>query len=285
MDSSHQAFTVAILGSGIGGLALAIGLLKQSVQCTIYEAAPRFDAVGAGIGLGPNALKSMQLMDEKFAKMYDNVKVGNTSPSRVHEQIEILGAEDGFGVKSGWHGGSVSHPDFTRSSAHRKALLDIMKSLIPDGVVQFNKRVVAVDQVAGKKVVLRFSDGQTTEADAVIGCDGIKGITRQVVLESQYPNEILAKYASTYVYRGIAPMDEASNILGSYAEDAKWYMMERKGWAMYPISEGKEVNMVAFMYDDKPWVGEQAQKDVPRELMESEFEGFDVRLKQMLRVN
>jgi salicylate hydroxylase len=284
MDSQHQAFSIAIIGSGIGGLALAIGLLKQNVQCTIYEAAPKFDAVGAGIGLGPNALRSMQMMDEKFAAMYDKVKVGNTSPERVHEQFEILGAEEGLGEKDGWHGGSVSHPDFTRSSAHRKALLDIMKSLIPDGIVQFNKRVFAIDQEGGKKVVIRFEDGQNSEVDAVIGCDGIKGMTRRVVLESRYPEEIPAKYANTYVYRGIAPMEEAREILGSYAEDAKWYMMEKKGWAMYPISKGTEINMVAFMHDEKPWTGEQVATQVTREEMEEEFEGFDERLKGVLKV-
>jgi salicylate hydroxylase len=108
MGSMHQAqpFTLAILGAGIGGLALSIGLRKQNVACTIYEAAPKFDAVGAGIGLGPNALKAMELMDPTFAKMYDAIKVGNTSPERLHEQIEILGAEEGFGTKRGWRGGS-----------------------------------------------------------------------------------------------------------------------------------------------------------------------------------
>lgn len=264
---------------------MAIGLLKQNVQCTIYEGAPRFDAVGAGIGLGPNALKAMHLMDEKFAEMYDEVKVGNTSTARLHEQFEILGAEEGLGVENGWFGGSVSHPDFTRSSAHRKALLEIMKSLVPAGIVKFNKRVVTLDQGIGKKVSIRFTDGEVVEVDAVIGCDGIKGMTRKTVLQRRYPEEVPLKYANTYVYRGIAPMEEAVKILGSYAEDAKWYMAEKKGWAMYPISGGKEVNMVAFMYDEKPWVGEQGTKEVSREEMESEFVNFDNRLKGMLEVS
>ena len=82
MGSHHQPFSLAILGPGIGGLALSIGLRRQNVQCTIYEAAPKFDAVGAGIGLGPNALKAMELMDPTFAKMYDPIKVGNTSKER-----------------------------------------------------------------------------------------------------------------------------------------------------------------------------------------------------------
>ncbi|KAF8851545.1 hypothetical protein BDZ45DRAFT_750571 [Acephala macrosclerotiorum] len=96
--SKHQ-FSLAIIGSGIGGLALAIGLLAQNVPCTIYEAAPKFDAVSAGIGLGPNVLKAMELMDPKFARLCDEVKVGDRSPARQHKQIEILSVEEGFGSK------------------------------------------------------------------------------------------------------------------------------------------------------------------------------------------
>jgi salicylate hydroxylase len=101
MGSVKPAISIAIIGSGIGGLALAIGLLKQNVDCAVYEAAPRFDAVGAGIGLGPNVLKEMGLMDEKFATLYDEIKVGNTSPERVHEHIEIPGTGEGLGLLKG----------------------------------------------------------------------------------------------------------------------------------------------------------------------------------------
>jgi salicylate hydroxylase len=272
--------SVAIIGAGIGGLALAIGLRKQQVPFTIYEGAAKFDAVGAGIGLGPNAMHAMHLMDEKFAAMYEAVKVGNTSPDRLHEQIEILSVEEGFGLTSTWMGGSVGHPDFERSSAHRKALLEIMKSLIPEGSVVFNKRVQNIEP-SGR---ITFQDGHVVEADVVVGCDGIKGISRRTVL-SKTPKEIPAKYVHSYVYRGIAPMDEAKTIIGSYAEDARWWMGHGKGWAMYPISGGKEANIVIFVHDKDSWVGEQAVRQVSREEMENEFAEFDQRLKALLKVS
>ena len=285
MGSVRQPCSIAIIGAGIGGIALAIGLLKQNVECTIYEAATKFDAVGAGIGLGPNALKAMELMDEKFAKLYDGIKVGNTSPERVHEQIEILGAEEGFGITGGWKGGSVGHPKFTRSSAHRKALLEVMKSLIPEGTVKFSKRVLSVDQSSGRHVVLKFEDGESVLVDAVVGCDGIKGISRRWVLESRFPEEVPAKYCNEYVYRGMTSMQNAKNVIGTYAEDARWFMKDGAGWAMYPISGGTEVNIVAFIQDEQPWQGEQAVREVTREDMELEFEGFDHRLRGLLQVS
>lgn len=284
MASIDSSISIALIGAGIGGLALAIGLVKQNVHCTIFESAAKFDAVGAGIGLGPNALRAMELMDEKFAKMYDEIKVGNTSPDRIHEQFEILGAEEGLGMKSGWHGGSVSHPRFTRSSAHRKALLEVMQSLVPEGTVQFHKRVSKIDQGAGK-VSLEFYDGTTFKFDVVIGCDGIKGMTRKTVLGSSYPEEVVSKYCNTYVYRGIAPMDQAKEIIGSYATDAKWFMQEGKGWAQYPITNGEELNIVAFIQDPNPWAGEHAAREVTREEMLSDFVGFDSRLVKLLDVS
>lgn len=223
-------------------------------------------------------------MDERFAQLYDEVKVGNTSPSRIHEQIEILGAEEGLGILTGWNGGSVGHPDFTRSSAHRKALLDIMKSLIPEGTVVFNKRVISLNE-EGKKVEIEFADGERMMVDAVIGCDGIKGMTRRAVLESRWPEEVPAKYCNEYVYRAITSMENAKAIIGEYAEDAKWYMMESKGVAMYPISKGKEVNIVVFVEDKKPWEGEQIATEVTREVMMKDLEGLDRRLLKLMDVS
>ncbi|PGH00356.1 hypothetical protein GX51_05855 [Blastomyces parvus] len=282
---TDPSFTIAIIGAGIAGLALAIGLRKQNVSYKIYEAAPQFDAVGAGIGIGPNALRAMALMDTHFANMYDKIKVGNACRDRLHEQFEILSAGQGFGALDGWHGGSVSHPNFERSSAHRKALLEVMSTFIPEGTVEFSKRVVRVEHVQGgkkKQVHLTFFDGDTLVVDAVVGCDGIKGITRGVVLEREYPEEIVARYCSTYVYRCIVPMQEAKRILGSYAENAKWYMGEGRGCVIYPISKGEEVNVVVFIRDERPWREEQAAMQVSREEMLSDFDGFDQRLIDLL---
>ena len=110
-------------------------------------------------------------------------------------------------------------------------------------------------------------------------------MTRREVLESRYPEEVRAKYCNEYVYRGITTMENAKAIIGSYAEDARWFMMPNKGWAMYPISGGKEVNIVVLVNDDKPWEGEQAVRPVEREVMMEELKDFDHRLVGLLEVS
>jgi salicylate hydroxylase len=276
--------TIAIVGSGIGGLALAIGLLAQGVPCLIYEAAAEFSAVGAGVGLGPNALTAINLIDPRFGQMYDSIKTGNKSPGRVHDMFEALLAEEDFGTKQGWNGASVGAAYFQRSSAHRKDLLDIMASFIPEGIIKFNKRVSTITQHE-KGATIIFTDGETVDVDAVIGCDGIKGVTRQAVLGEKYPELVASQYSGVYLYRAVVPMEDAVRILGDRAEDAKWFMSNGRSLASYPISKGRELNYVCFIQDKNSWDHKQVTIDVTNEDMIADLEGFDSRLVELLHVS
>ena len=51
---------VAVVGAGIGGLALAAALLADGADVTIYEQASGFARVGAGIQMTPNAMKVLR---------------------------------------------------------------------------------------------------------------------------------------------------------------------------------------------------------------------------------
>ncbi len=52
MDNS-----AVVVGGGIGGLACALGLGRSGVPVTVLERAPHFAEVGAGVQLGPNAVR------------------------------------------------------------------------------------------------------------------------------------------------------------------------------------------------------------------------------------
>jgi salicylate hydroxylase len=49
-------FRIAIIGAGLGGIALAIALSRHGIPYTLYESAAAYATVGAGVGIGPNAL-------------------------------------------------------------------------------------------------------------------------------------------------------------------------------------------------------------------------------------
>ncbi|KAK0618714.1 6-methylsalicylic acid decarboxylase atA [Lasiodiplodia hormozganensis] len=286
---------IAILGAGIGGLALAISLSKHSpnnLTLTLYESSPAFSALGAGIGFGPNTLSAIALIDARFREQYERAATANARAEFAHSIYDALYAEPGFGEKRGWTRGLVGAPYFVRSSAHRRDLLEIMAGLVPGEVVRFGKRAVevveeeVVEEVGGrkkkKKVVVRFEDGEVGVFDAVVGCDGVKGMTRQAVLGDVAPEEVPPTYCGMYVYRGIIPMDEAKEILGEHAGDAKWFMAEGKGLVIYPISKGKEENFVFFVKDDEPWTRGDSAVPCTTEEMRADLPEFDHRLLKIL---
>ncbi len=50
----------AIIGAGIGGLSAALGLRRMGWEVVVYERAPDFAPVGAGITLWSNAIRALR---------------------------------------------------------------------------------------------------------------------------------------------------------------------------------------------------------------------------------
>lgn len=52
--------TIAVIGAGLGGAAAGALLQKAGYPTQVYEQAPEFSRLGAGIHLGPNVMKVMR---------------------------------------------------------------------------------------------------------------------------------------------------------------------------------------------------------------------------------
>jgi salicylate hydroxylase len=286
-DMPPHDFNIAIVGAGIGGLGFAIGLSHLGVPFTIYESTAAFSAVGAGVGLGPNALRAMDLIDNRFRDLYMEIATGNLKPEKKHVMMEAMLMQEGLGEGESWFGhGEWGSKNFTRTGAHRKDLLDIMTSFIPQDAVRFNKRVARMTQGEGV-VTLEFEDGEVVQHAAVVASDGVKGFSRRIVLQDKYPDNIDPVYTGKYVYRSIVPMDDAKEILGDLATDAKMFMSKGANLSTYPISEGKLLNVVAFKRDLEPWAYPDFTYDVSREDMYEDFVQHhpDPRLVKLLDVS
>src|SRR5215210_6861793 len=57
-----MSLKIAIVGAGIGGLAAASLLTRAGHRVNVYEQAPRFARVGAGIQMAPNAVKVLRAL-------------------------------------------------------------------------------------------------------------------------------------------------------------------------------------------------------------------------------
>jgi salicylate hydroxylase len=284
-SESPPPFKIAIIGAGIGGLTFAIGCLKNNVPYTLYESADKYSIVGAGVGLGPNALRAMDMIEPRLRAMYNDISSGNLTANKNHVMMDALYAEDGFGEKRGWVSAPFGASCYERTSAHRRDLLDILTSMIPRDTVRFSKRVKSMEQLKDR-VAITFEDGEVAEASAVVGSDGGKGPTRKFVLEDQFREEVAATYSGKYVYRSIIPMKDALDILGHHAGDAKAFIGHNVHFITFPISKGTQCNLVAFKYTDEPWIHNQWTKRVTKEQMVADFaDGVDKRLVKLLDVS
>ena len=62
---------ILIAGGGIGGLAAAYALALKGLPVRVFEQAPEFKEIGAGIQLGPNIFRALEKIGLKGAVLAD----------------------------------------------------------------------------------------------------------------------------------------------------------------------------------------------------------------------
>jgi 2-polyprenyl-6-methoxyphenol hydroxylase-like FAD-dependent oxidoreductase len=178
----------AIVGGGIGGLTLAIAMQRKGFQVTVYESAPKFKPLGAGLGLAANAVKAfleIGIADEVLSvgKVMKMFRIADDSGKTIAEtNSEELSRRFG----------TVNNFTIHRADLHRV----LLNQLEPETVV-LDKNCVDVQQdVDG--VALHFTDGTKTRADYLIACDGIHSPIRRKLLPESSP-----RYAGYTCWRAV----------------------------------------------------------------------------------
>ncbi|KAF3002085.1 hypothetical protein E8E13_009597 [Curvularia kusanoi] len=271
---NHAQFPIAIVGGGLGGLALAVGLLKHGINVHIYEAAEAFSEIGAGVAFGINSITALHLIDPKLLEGYKKHATFNADADRAStfmsfrwgvDEANQTGHKAGdamFNLDDEWHPNRAE--DFgvrTRSCIHRARLLDELVALLPDDVTSFRKSFVAADQQEDGTLEIRFADGTTAEASALIGCDGIKSKVRELVCGTG----VSATYAGEVAYRAMVPKTHAEKALGAdLALNGTIYCGYGGYIVTYPIENCDFVNMVAIPHDPgKAWIWDRENWTVP----------------------
>lgn len=168
-----------------------------------------------------------------------------------------------------------------QQSVHRAHYLDELVKLVPNEIAHFGKRLEDIED-KGDGVVLKFHDGTTAEHSAVIGCDGVKSRTRQLVLGADHP-AASATFSGKYAYRGLIPMTSAADLLGDeLARNAQMYFGHGGHILTFPIEKGKTMNVVAFSTKaDGAWEGEWV-KPMDKAAMFKDFEGWTEATQKIL---
>lgn len=215
-----KPFSLAIVGGGIAGLCLAVALDSHHVPIHVYEAAAHFTEIGAGVGLGPNALRAMALLSPAI---FDGYKRCETSHASPEERKRFFNFRYGMEAPSA-DGSMVANQlicdlrsDTETSSVHRARFLSELVNLLPPGAASAGKRLTELiindQEEVDQRVLLKFADGTEARHDAVIGCDGIKSQVRKEMLGAHHEASEPV-FSGKLCYRGLVPAEKAIEILG-----------------------------------------------------------------------
>lgn len=204
---------VAIIGAGIGGVALAVACLHRGIPFTLYERDSSFDARAQGYGLtlqqASNAIKGLGLFYLKDG--------GNTTRHVVHttEGKEI--AE--WGVRT--HSNLKKFPKRRNVHIPRQALrLALLEQLGGRDAVQWGHRLVAFKQSADKGVELSFQvngEMKNAKADLVVGADGVRSVVRSLLIGEDITP---LRYLGYMVILGICSLEALKGVESSLLDSA-----------------------------------------------------------------
>lgn len=208
---------IAIIGGGIGGLCAAVTLQKQGFSVQVFEASPSFQPVGAGIGIGSNALQALMEIgvgEDVFANGHVlHTQVFQNERGKPLNTIDFTVLKELYGQEN--------------ITIHRADLhMTFLEALQPNTLL-FNKKCISVDQ-SDTQVTVHFEDGTIVTADLVIAADGIHSSIRQQIAPSSIP-----RYAGYTCWRGITENKER---VDEYTSTELWSTKGRFGMA--PMKNG-----------------------------------------------
>ncbi|HLI20310.1 MAG TPA: FAD-dependent monooxygenase [Stellaceae bacterium] len=257
--------SVAIIGAGIGGLTLAACLRRIGIAAPIYEQAPRFARVGAGLQLSPNAMKVMRAIgrEPKLRALGFDPPIFR---SRQWDTGAIMATLPKEGVMERKYG--APYLMFHRADVHAALFASI-----PAASVHFGKKLIGIDQGAAG-ITLAFADGSRARHDAVIACDGVHSVVRAAIVGPDKP-----RYTGRVGFRATFP----AQLLGEVEidENSKWWGPDRHIVHYFTNPRRDEVYFVTATPDPDFTIDSWSMKGDLRELRAA-YEGFHPQIRALL---
>lgn len=272
IEAPRRRCNVAIIGGGIGGLALAIGLLRRKVQVQIYEAASSFEEVGLGLSIGPAAHRAMPLIDPHIREAYDKL-VTTHADSPGYEHLRETWFEIVWATKdrNGELLMDLKAPPSGQTTVRRADFQDALVNLVPEEIRHFGKRLDSlIDD--DDRMTISFEDGTTATADIVIGCDGIKSKVKEYIIPETY-GKAQPQYSGMYAYRTVLDMETMIAAVGERrARVSTLYVGNGVYGITYPIMRAKKVNVGLYKLNlNDEWKSDKWTIPAPKTKMFEDF--------------
>jgi 2-polyprenyl-6-methoxyphenol hydroxylase-like FAD-dependent oxidoreductase len=233
---ADKKLSIAIVGAGIGGLATAATLRQIGADVQVYEQAPAFARVGAGIQMMPNSMKVLR-------------RIG------VEEKVRGTSFMPYSHLNRDGHTGEVMRelpmPESLFGAPylcmHRAELHKALAEAIPESIVHLNKKLVGLEQRAGQ-VTLVFADGTRAQAHAVVGADGVHSIVRDIIIGPDAPiHKGRIAYRAIFASALLKGMDIGSS-------RTKWWGPDRHIVIYYTNATRTELYFVTSVPEPAEWV-------------------------------
>lgn len=247
---------VLVVGGGIGGLSAALALTQQGLRVRLYEQAPEFGEVGAGLQLAPNCTRILNdygLLDEvvQLGVLPEHMIMKDALDASELTRVDLKDMERRYG--------------FPYLVIHRSDLHSVLLRGCERAGVELvtGTRCVAYENIEGGARVT-FADGRSDEAEAVLAADGLHSVARTLLVEDEPVNSAFV------AYRGAVPFEQvrANDV---HEKDVVLYVGPRCHFVQYPLRGGQMFNQVAVFESPKALAGEE-DWGTPNEL-DRAFEG------------
>ncbi len=230
---------VAIIGAGIGGVALAVACLHRGIPFTIYERDANFDTRSQGYGLtlqqASKAIEGLGLFSLKDGVTSTRHLVHTTAGNVVGEWgvRKWIQADEKIKTK--------------RSNIHiaRQSLrMELLNQLGDQERVQWSHQLLDFKEDKNKGVTLRFQvngEIKTANADLVVGADGIRSTVRRLIIGDERSP---LRYLGCVVILGICPLSVLAGMNSSLLDSS----------TVFQTANGKErIYIMPYKIDSVMW--------------------------------
>lgn len=206
---------VAIIGGGIGGVALAVACLHRGIPFTLYERDSNFDARSQGYGLtlqqASKAIEGLGVFSLEEGVISTRHLVHTTEGKVIGE----------WGIRK-WMPSDVK-TSVKRTNVHiaRQSLrLALLQQLGGHDTVQWGHQLLDLKECDGEGVDLTFQvngEMKSVKADLVVGADGIRSSVRRLLIGDDVTP---LRYLGCIVILGICPLSALEGFDSSLLDSA-----------------------------------------------------------------